>query len=187
MAGYAHSVLTAFDYVVGRLRARLAGLGDDEFFWEPVADCWSLRAGPDGAWHLEEATGATSSPEPVTTIAWRFNHLASDALGGFTRMRFPQVPTRYPAGTYATSAAEVSQFLDVNYTAWRGGLEGLDGAGWESPLGESWGPYAKDNTIDLALHVLDEVIHHAAEVALLRDLYAKRVAPAASRASTPTR
>jgi hypothetical protein len=31
--------------------------------------------------------------------------------------------------------------------------------------------------VDLALHVLDEVIHHGAEVALLRDLFAHRAAP----------
>jgi hypothetical protein len=28
--------------------------------------------------------------------------------------------------------------------------------------------------VDLALHVLDEVVHHAAEVGLLRDLYVRR-------------
>ncbi len=36
------------------------------------------------------------------------------------------------------------------------------------------GPYAQANTVDLALHVLDEVIHHGAEIALLRDLYSHR-------------
>jgi hypothetical protein len=34
------------------------------------------------------------------------------------------------------------------------------------------GPYAESNTVDLALHVLDEVVHHGAEIGLLRDLYA---------------
>ena len=29
-------------------------------------------------------------------------------------------------------------------------------------------------TLDLALHVLDEVIHHGAEIGLLRDLYLHR-------------
>jgi hypothetical protein len=36
------------------------------------------------------------------------------------------------------------------------------------------GPYAESNTVDLALHVLDEVVHHGAEVGLLRDLYSHR-------------
>jgi hypothetical protein len=30
--------------------------------------------------------------------------------------------------------------------------------------------------VDLALHVLDELVHHAAEVGLLRDLYSHRSA-----------
>ena len=33
---------------------------------------------------------------------------------------------------------------------------------------------AESNTVDLALHVLDEVIHHGAEVSLLRDLFSCR-------------
>ena len=38
------------------------------------------------------------------------------------------------------------------------------------PLGADWSPNADSNTLDLAPHVLDEVVHHAAEVGLLRDL-----------------
>ena len=41
-------------------------------------------------------------------------------------------------------------------------------------LGQPGGPYAEASTVDLALHVLDEVIHHGAEAALLRDLYSHR-------------
>jgi hypothetical protein len=37
-------------------------------------------------------------------------------------------------------------------------------------LGTSWGAYAESTTADLALHVLDELVHHAAEISLLRDL-----------------
>lgn len=36
------------------------------------------------------------------------------------------------------------------------------------------GLYAESDTVDLVLHALDEVIHHGAEVGLLRDLYANR-------------
>jgi hypothetical protein len=31
------------DEVYGRLRRRLEGLGDDEYFWEPVPGCWSVH------------------------------------------------------------------------------------------------------------------------------------------------
>ena len=29
------------------LRPRLDGLSDEEYFWEPVEGCWSLRRAPD--------------------------------------------------------------------------------------------------------------------------------------------
>ena len=52
-------------------------------------------------------------------------------------------------------------------------MAGLSAEAWEEPLGPAWGPYATSTTLDLALHVLDEVVHHAAEVGLLRDLYVR--------------
>jgi uncharacterized damage-inducible protein DinB len=73
-----------------RLRERLSGLTDDEYLWEPVAGCWSVRrrematsARPmgGGAWvfdHSEEQV----SPPPFTTIAWRLMHL-TDVFGSY--------------------------------------------------------------------------------------------------------
>jgi hypothetical protein len=72
------------------------------------------------------------------------------------------------------TATGVMPFLEANYRAWRDALHGLDEAGWNAPLGPSWGEYSDDNTFDLAVHVLDEVVHHSAEVGLLRDLYSQR-------------
>jgi hypothetical protein len=49
---------------------------------------------------------------------------------------------------------------------------GLDGEAMARELGASFGPCAESNRADLLLHVADELIHHGAEIALLRDLYA---------------
>jgi len=75
---------------------------------------------------------------------------------------------------FPPDAAAVPGFLDEHYRNWRAGLAGLSPDQWAAPLGPAWGPYAESNTVDLALHVLDEVIHHGAEVGLLRDLYSHR-------------
>jgi hypothetical protein len=56
-------------------------------------------------------------------------------------------------------------------------MAGLSPGEWEAPLGPSWGPCRDDSTVDLALHMLDEMVHHGAEVGLLRDLYLHRSAP----------
>jgi hypothetical protein len=58
------------------LRPRLEGLTDEEYLWEPVKDCWSVRPGPDGRLVLESVWPAPEPP-PVTTIAWRMVHLVA--------------------------------------------------------------------------------------------------------------
>ncbi|HEY2442481.1 MAG TPA: DinB family protein [Streptosporangiaceae bacterium] len=176
MDATAGSLIAAFDYVWDRLAGRLTGLTDQEYFWEPVAGCWSLRQGDDGQWQLDGGGGGgpTPDPVPVTTIAWRLGHLGAMAVGGLSIRRFGDgTPATRQAG-FPSRAAAVPGFLDEHYRAWRAGLAGLSLGEWAAPLGPAWGPYAKDSTIDLALHVLDEVVHHGAEVGVLRDLYSHR-------------
>jgi hypothetical protein len=170
------SMISAFDHVYGRLVDRLAGRSDEEYLWEPVPGCWSLRPGEDGRWHLDGGGGGGPPPEPVpfTTIAWRLGHAGGLGLGGFANWLFGDRALLPEAIVYPGRAAEVRGFLDDYYDEWRSGLAGLSDDAWEQPLGASWGAYAESTTLDLALHVLDELVHHGAEIALLRDLYAVR-------------
>jgi hypothetical protein len=146
MADTGRSLITAFDYVWERLTARLGGLTDEEY------------------------------PVPVTTIAWRLGHLGRMAVGGFASRLFGDGTRTTARISFAPGADAVPGFLDGHYRAWRAGMAGLSPDGWTAPLGPSWGPYAEASTVDLALHVLDEVVHHGAEVGLLRDLFAHRAA-----------
>jgi hypothetical protein len=176
MDATAGSLIDAFDYVWGRLGDRLGGLTDEEYFWEPVPGCWSLRLGEDGRWQLDGGGGGGPAPDPapVATIAWRLGHLGGLGVGGFANARFGDGALTTDQIEFPSRAAAVPAFLDEHYRAWRAGLAGLSPAQWAEPLGPAWGPYAESNTIDLALHVLDEVVHHGAEVGLLRDLYVHR-------------
>ncbi len=61
----ADSLLTAFDYVWDRLGGRLTGLTDEEYFWEPVAGCWSLRRSDQGRWLLDGGGGGGPAPDPA--------------------------------------------------------------------------------------------------------------------------
>ncbi len=74
-------------------------------------------------------------------------------------------------------AAEALTFLDTSWREWRSGLEaGGESALWQ-PLGDGEGDIREmqlgsdDPFIGLVLHVHREVIHHGAEILLLRDLY----------------
>src|SRR5436189_291902 len=90
MDGTGSSLITAFDYVWGRLTERLGRLTDEEYFWEPVPGCWSLRQDGQGRWRLDGGGGGGPAPDPapVTTIAWRLGHLGGMAVGGFASRRF---------------------------------------------------------------------------------------------------
>jgi hypothetical protein len=172
----ATALCSAFDYVWERFLARLQGLGDDEYFWEPVEGCWSIRQDAGGRWRIEGTVGDASSPfpPPITTIAWRIAHLAGIALGGFADRWFGSGRLQVQDIECPGAAGDVREFCERNYRAWRDGMASIEEEAWWIPLGASWGPFAQSNGVDLALHVLDEVVHHGAEVGLLRDLYRRR-------------
>ncbi|WP_333483401.1 hypothetical protein [Arthrobacter sp. CAN_A1] len=56
------------------------------------------------------------------------------------------------------------------------GVASLDAAGLERPVGPAEHDFAAAPMGSLILHINREMIHHLAEIALLRDLYAWRTA-----------
>jgi hypothetical protein len=179
VAGIAESMADIFDYTWHRFQDRLAGLADAEYFWAPAPGSWTVRQDAGGRWVIDGAGGDASAgpppdPAPVTTIAWRIGHIGLTFIGFGDRL--------FGAGTVGVgdvampgSAAAAVSFLEHSYHAyWRDEFAGLTADRWWQPIGSAFGPYATNSTADLALHVLDEFIHHAAEVSLLRDLYPHR-------------
>ena len=67
--------MTMMDEAYARLRARHDGLSDAEFFWQPVADCWTIYQAPSGRWTYHYAI-PDPVPAPVTTIGWQLVHVA---------------------------------------------------------------------------------------------------------------
>ncbi|MFV8312558.1 DinB family protein [Mycobacteroides chelonae] len=169
-----------------QLRPRFDGLTDDEYFWEPVQGCWSLRPrgtattplqGGSGDYVIEFAAPAPE-PAPVTTIAWRLGHILVGVLGARVTSHFPESwagpAIDYLTYDYPVTAAEALQRLDVLYAAWLDGVRGKDNAAMALPVGPAEGPWADKPFLTLALHINRELLHHGAEIALLRDLYGGR-------------
>jgi hypothetical protein len=156
------------------LRPRLEGLTDDEYFWEPAPDCWTVRRGADGRWRPDHAF-PEPVPPPLTTIAWRLCHVAGLNLALRANTWFGDGDLTMETIDWPGSAAEALAFLEAGYEAWRTGVAALDEPGLERPLGPVGGPWSEYPFAALILHVNREVFHHAAEVALLRDLYRVRV------------
>ncbi|MCP2326879.1 hypothetical protein HDA40_005386 [Hamadaea flava] len=156
------------------VRPRLDGLTDDEYFWQPVAGCWTLRPEPTTGRLAIDWAYPEPSPPPVTTIAWRAAHLIVGIFGARTASHFGGPAIDYDHHPFAETAADALQQLDDTYAAWATGVRGLDEAGLAKPCGPAEGPYAALPMAALVLHINREAIHHAAEILLLRDLYRNR-------------
>lgn len=153
-----------------QLRQRLDGLTDDEYFREPVPVCWNVRPRGTDAMTIDFAMPAPDPP-PFTTIAWRLGHVIVGVLAMRSAAHFGRAPTDWGSFAYADTAAGALAQLDTEYATWLTGVESLGEAGLARPCGTAEGPYAELPLAALVLHINREMIHHLAEVCLLRDLY----------------
>lgn len=169
-----------------QLRPRLDGLTDDEYLWEPVAGAWSVRPGaggdgPTSPFAVNPAAPTTidfafpePDPPPVTTIAWRLAHVIVGCLGARLANHFGGPAVDYGTFPYSLTAVGALAQLDEAYAAWIDALRSLDDAALARPVGPTEGPWAEHSMGTLIAHIHREIIHHGAEVALLRDLWAHR-------------
>ncbi|MGC5006570.1 DinB family protein [Streptomyces sp. NBC_00353] len=195
-------LLQQFDFARGRLADRLTGpvmdsgngtdvevasMTDEEYLWEPVAGCWSVRrrtAGPGpgatvlvgaGDWGRDATPPPHPTPPPFTTLAWRLSHLsellalrADHTIGSHTLTRDDYVVAGDAAGAVAAFEAAA--------TAWREALLGADDAALDT-VGHSTYPHGSDPEdpfIETVWWVNQELLHHGAEIALIRDLFRAR-------------
>ncbi|MDT7732551.1 MAG: hypothetical protein QOK45_2804, partial [Mycobacterium sp.] len=124
---------------------------------------------PDGA---IDFTYPPPQPEPFTTIAWRLAHVIVGVFAMRNHSHFGGPPADYQSWPYATDAKTALQQLDAAYANWIAGVRGLDAAALVRPIGPKEGPWAEYSMAELILHINREVIHHGAEIACIRDLYA---------------
>jgi DinB superfamily len=162
-----------------QLRPRLGALTDDEYFWQPVPGCWTISRRGESTAPISVGAGEftmdygmpPSDPAPVTTIAWRLAHIVVGLFALRSANHFAGPPADYRTWEYAGTAAEALRQLDAQYAAWIKGVRSLGAPGLARPAGQAEGSFAKSSMAALVLHINREVIHHGAEIALLRDLY----------------
>jgi hypothetical protein len=173
-------LLAQFDFAFEQLVARLAGLRDEEYFWEPVPGCWSIRPRGQqrttgirggGAWVLERET-PDPEPAPFTTIAWRLGHLAGTMFlrADHTIGTKALTHDRYE---YPGSAASAIAALVASGSAWRAALTTADDVALDRVGHCSYpsGSDPDDPFLDVVWWENQELLHHGGEIALLRDLY----------------
>jgi hypothetical protein len=157
------------------LRRILAGIGKDEFFWEPVGGCWTVhRRSQDrgvsvdgsGEWVLDYDP-SQPEPAPFTTIAWRTLHIAGGnyvywdyAFGSATLTFDLELPG---------DVVEATDWLFASHDLWTRELAALTDADLDRIVptngGELW-PLHR-----VFAKLITEQVHHGAEISLLRDLF----------------
>jgi hypothetical protein len=164
-------------------QARLSGLTDDEYLWEPATPAWSVRRRGEAA--SSRAFGAGEwvidhdrdpDPEPVTTIAWRLGHLIAGFNGRWEWTFGPRSVDPVDLTAFTPSAAEALDQLRFQTDRWIADAGKLTDDQLDVP-GFGQYPYGLDPGIPfiaILWWVNREFIHHAAEAALLRDLYRAR-------------
>ncbi|MET9887759.1 DinB family protein [Streptomyces sp. NPDC006430] len=197
-------LLQQFDFARERLTGRMTGpvmdsgdgtdtavgpMTDEEYAWEPVADCWSVRRRADGpgpratllagsatgAWGRDAASYPHPWPPPFTTIAWRLSHLSEMLTLRADHTAGSRALTRDDYPVEGDVAGAVAAF-DAGAAAWRKALLSVDDTALDA-VGYCTYPHGSDPEepfIDIVWWVNQELLHHGAEIALIRDLYRAR-------------
>jgi hypothetical protein len=192
-------LLRQYDFARTRLADRMAGpvmdsgdgtdtqvgpMTDDEYRYEPVPGCWSVRRRADGPgpratrlagtgeWGYDAATYPHPWPPPFTTIAWRLTHLSEMLTLRADHTAGSHALTEDDYVVSGDAAGGVAAF-DAGAAAWRKALLSLDDTALDT-VGYCTYPHGSDADeplIDIVWWVNQELLHHGAEIALIRDLY----------------
>ncbi len=170
--------LAQWDYMAEELLARLDGLTDVEFLWEPAPKVWTVRE-RDGRTLPHETTWApVPVAEPPRTLAWSIDHLGwgclirADWLVGSHSMAKGDLD-------WPITAAGGLAFLRSGLSAWRAGLGQMTDMDLDT-IGRSAYPDGLDPTLpllEIVWWVNKELLEHAAEIWYVRDLYLAIHAP----------
>lgn len=173
-------LLAQFDTSVEVLQERLAGIDDHEWRWEPAPNVFTVRPYGDG-WRRDREDERDPCGT-VRTIAWLAGHLAemgllrADYTDGSHDLTPQGLCTQWPG-----TAEEGVAFLFDGLQRWRDTLSRMDDDDIGT-VGRSQMPWGLDPhlpLLDIVWWVNRELIHHAAEIAFVRDLYAQLGRPAA--------
>lgn len=172
-------LLSQYTFGVEQLLDRLVGMSDEEYLWEPVEGCWSIRPrsearsnAPVGGNWIMDLSRPEPDPPPFTTIAWRMTHLSSSLAARADHTNGTRSVTRDDL-VIARTAEEAIEYFRLASSQWQGALESA-GEEHVHEVGYSQLPWGLDPQlpfIEIAWWVNKELIHHGAEIALLRDLY----------------
>jgi hypothetical protein len=144
----------------------LERLEPEDFLWEPVPSCWTLRRAADGTW-VPDWAETEPHPVPVPTIGWVSWHIgwwwsvALDHMGG--RPPRDRTEIAWPGPGEPTIA-----WLRALHTDWLAALARLTDADLEATAPFPW-PNDPDHTVaHMIAWVNAELMKNVAEIGQLR-------------------
>ena len=178
-------------------RRSLDGLTDDEFWWEPVAGCWSVRRTTDpramrdnepiGDWIIDGIRPSPDDP-PLTSIVWRVVHMTLGTWNWINNLEGARNAVRagrtsvedadkvdLPEPGFRPAADSSVVLWDDVVVRFRTVTESFEDSGLATAVTFQWGRTLPPSWI--VSHVLRELLHHSAEVGCLRDLFRQTFGP----------
>ncbi len=159
-----------FDLTWSLFEYHLERLEPEDFLWEPVPLCWTVRRSPGGAW-IPDWADTEPDPVPVPTIAWLTWHIGwwwSVTLD-HARGRTPRERTDI---AWLGEGRVTVEWLRGLRRDWLAVLDGLTDAGLDATAAFPW----PDDTAFTQAHTLAwvnaELMKNAAEIGQLRMLRA---------------
>jgi DinB superfamily len=159
-------LLAQMDEAYARLVARLDGLADEEFFWQPVGDCWTIYQDQSGGWTYHYAI-PDPQPAPMTTVGWQLVHVAlckvmyHEWAFGAARLTWPQLDVPH--------SVEQATVLDVGQHQLRDDLVTLANHQLDQQVLTNWGERWPAWRIFWAMINHDAL--HTGAIGHLRDAY----------------
>ena len=168
MASAARLLRLQWERSCERLLRRLEGLTDAEYRWEPVPNCWNVRSDPTSpsGWTVDYPEVPPPPPPPVTTIAWRLLHIADGNTIYWEHAFGPGVRNFGDLAPHGDAAGAI-EYLEESQRLVTATLAELDDARLDEMRPTHFGVDWPARRVLAVL--LDEQVHHGAEVGLLRD------------------
>lgn len=129
-------LLAQMDQVYDRLIRQLAGLTGEEYFWQPVPDCWTIHQDDHGDWLIDYEVNP--DPPPFTTIGWRLVHLA-DCKVMYHEWAFGPQRLTFPDLVPPPTVAGAMDRLREGQALLRAALGSLDEQDLDRPVRTNWG------------------------------------------------
>ena len=150
------------------IRDRVEGLSDDEFWWEPVAGCWTVRQDASGRWSADYPEPPHPVPPPFTTIAWRLVHVAECKVM-YHEYAFGAARLSWPTLDSAHSARDAIGVLEQGQALLSADLARMTDQRLDTEVRTNWGELWPAHRIFTTM--IHHDLQHGGEIGVLRDLY----------------